>query len=87
MVLEDLEIEGHKALWVGRGMSGKSWEIDEYDPNILYETLKEQIKKILTNRIKEAWENYSVYQYQVNAKPMMLKKVPVCKQFKFELYC
>lgn len=46
MVLEDLEIKGHKALWVGRGMSGKSWEMDEYDPNILYETLKEQIKNI-----------------------------------------
>lgn len=50
MVLEDLEIKGHKALWVGRGMSGKSWEMDEFDPNILYETLKEQIKKINTNQ-------------------------------------
>lgn len=31
LVLEDLEIKGHKALWVGRGMSGKSWEMGEYD--------------------------------------------------------
>lgn len=55
-------------------MSGKSWGMIEYDPNILYKTLKVQIKNI--NQ-----------QNQVNRKSMILKQVLSSQAVKLELYC